>query len=82
VLDALLRTVAFVLYGALALLEGLVCTLLSALVPLFALTALIYEGVKLPHSPFWLLMGASGGCALALVLYYLLMRFLRFVATR
>jgi hypothetical protein len=82
VLDALLRVIALVLYGMLELLDGLICPLLSGLSLLFALTALIYEGVKLPHSPFWILMGASFGCALAMVLYYLLMRFLRFVATR
>ena len=81
-LRALLRLLALMLYGVLGLLEGLVCPLLSALSVLFAVTAFIFEGIKLPHSPFWTLMGASFGCALAMVLYYLLMRFLRFIATR
>jgi hypothetical protein len=29
-----------------------------------------------PHFPFWLTLGLSVGCALALVLFYRLMRFL------
>jgi hypothetical protein len=59
------------------LLEPLVCGLLSALAVLGALCALFFEFVvRIPHYPFWLMIGVSTGLAGLMIPYYLVVRLL------
>ena len=59
----------------LVVMEPLVCGVLSAIAMLGVIFALFYEFlVKLPHFPFWMMLGISAGFALLLIPYYLLIR--------
>ena len=61
----------------LVVMEPIVCGLLGAIAALGVVVSLIFEFlVKLPHYPFWLMMGISAALAALQVPYYLLIRFL------
>lgn len=61
--------------AVLLLMEPIVCGLLSGVAALGVLCALFFEFVaKVPHYPFWLMMGVSAGLALLMLPYYLLVR--------
>lgn len=70
-------TVRLPALAILLVMEPIVCGVLSAVAALGVLCALFFEFVaKVPHYPFWLMMGVSAGLALLMVPYYLLVRFL------
>lgn len=57
--------------------EPFVCGVLSAIAVLGVIVSLMFEFlVKIPHYPFWLMIGISAGLAALQVPYYLLIRFL------
>lgn len=61
----------------LVVMEPFVCGLLSAVAALGVVVSLIFAFlVKLPHYPFWLMIGISAALAALQVPYYLLIRFL------
>jgi hypothetical protein len=61
----------------LVVMEPIVCGLLSAVAALGVIVSLIFAFlVKLPHYPFWLMMGISASLAALQIPYYLLIRFL------
>lgn len=61
----------------LVVMEPIACGLLSIIAALGVIVSLLLEYlVKLPHYPFWLMIGISAGLAALQVPYYLLIRFL------
>lgn len=63
--------------GVLVILEPFVSITLSALTVLGIFFSLFFRFlIRLPHFPFWLMMGLSIGCAMTLMLYYLIVRML------
>ena len=61
----------------LVVMEPFVCGFLSAVAALGVFVSLMFEFlVKLPHYPFWLMIGLCAGIAALQVPYYLLLRFL------
>jgi hypothetical protein len=65
------------LLAVLLVMEPIVCGVLSAVAALGVLCALFFEFVgKVPHYPFWLMIGVSAGLALLMLPYYLLVRLL------
>jgi hypothetical protein len=59
----------------LVVMEPVVCGVLSMIAVLGVLTAFFFEFlIKLPHFPFWMMLGISTGFAVLLVPYYLLIR--------
>jgi hypothetical protein len=62
-------------FALLVILEPIVRVVLCGLALLSALAALFFEFLtELPKFPFWGMLGFSVGCALALLLYYGLVR--------
>ena len=65
------------LLALLVTMEPLVCWILGAVAVLGVLVSLLFEFVvRLPHYPFWLMMGISVGVAALQIPYYLLIRLL------
>ena len=63
--------------AVLVILEPFVSVVLSALTVLGIFFALFFRYlVRLPHFPFWLMLGISLGCAVFLMLYYGIIRIL------
>jgi hypothetical protein len=63
------------LLALLVTLEPIICWVLSAIALLGVLVSLMFEFVvRLPHFPFWLMMGISAGIAALQISYYLLIR--------
>jgi hypothetical protein len=63
--------------SVLVVLEPFVSTILSALTVLGVFFALFFRFlVRLPHFPFWTMLGVSVGCATILMLYYGIIRIL------
>ena len=63
--------------AVLVILEPFVSVVLSALTVLGIFFALFFRYlVRLPHFPFWLMLGISVGCAVFLMLYYGIIRIL------
>jgi len=61
----------------LVVLEPFVCVLLSALAVLGIIVALFNRFLlHSPHFPFWMMLGVSVGCAVILMFYYGIIRFL------
>ena len=59
----------------LVVMEPVVRGVLSVIAVLGVLTAFFFEFlIKLPHFPFWMMLGISAGFAVLLVPYYLLIR--------
>ena len=62
-------------FALLVILEPIVRVVLCGLAMLSALAAFFFEFLTaLPEFPFWGMLGFSVGCALALMLYYALVR--------
>jgi hypothetical protein len=65
------------LLGVLTLLEGTVQAVLGGAAFLIFWTALFFEyATRVAHFPFWPMLTLSGGCVVALILYYALLRVL------
>ena len=63
--------------AVLVILEPFVSVVLSALTVLGIFFALFFRYlVRLPHFPFWLMLGISHACAVFLMLYYGIIRIL------
>jgi hypothetical protein len=63
--------------AVLVVLEPFVCVVLSALTVLGILSALFNRFLlRLPHFPFWMMLGVSVGCATLLLMYYGIIRIL------
>ena len=63
--------------SVLMILEPFVSTILSALTVLGVFFALFFRFLlRLPHFPFWMMLGTSVGFAVILMLYYIIIRIL------
>ena len=72
-----LKAIRLTVFAILAVFEPIIRVALS-LLALVGICLSVFNRyvVYAPHFPFWLVIGISMGCAVALAMYYKLMRFL------
>jgi len=72
-----LKAIRLTVFAILAVFEPIIRVALS-LLTLVGVSLAVFNRyvVYAPHFPFWLIIGISMGCAVALAMYYKLMRFL------
>jgi hypothetical protein len=76
-LSVVLHAIRLTVFAILAVFEPIIRVALSLLALVGVSLAVFNRYVAHAlHFPFWLVLGMSTGCALALVMYYKLMRFL------
>jgi hypothetical protein len=72
-----LKAIRLTVFAILAVFEPIIRVALSLLALVGVSLAVFNRYVAYaPHFPFWLVIGISTGCAVALAIYYQLMRFL------